>query len=155
RKTPFTNCRIAGSAIHIAGNAPGRGGPLFDSSPPASGENNHRRPGRVINREGKKKFAFDVDLLFHQDGLDRELPYFHRQHARRVGANIVWLAEGHATNACSPSRPSLNLDDHFNAEFFRRGHSVISGRSCAPTRNLKSVGGENGFALILVKSCHG
>jgi hypothetical protein len=64
------------------------------------------------------------------------------------------FSERDSTDTCASGRPGLNLDDRFAAEFFRGGHSVISGRSGAPTRNLKSVSGEDRFASIFVKPRH-
>jgi hypothetical protein len=77
-----------------------------------------------------------------------------------VRANILWLfGEGHPAKAGAPGRPGLNLDDYFAVltagEFLGRRHSIISGGDGAATGNFESVGGENGFALIFVKSCHG
>ncbi len=161
RSDGFANGRIQWSATNIAGNAARRGGALFNSTAAASGENNHRGAGGVINGERKKELPRDVDLFFNQNGFNWKLSNFHRQHARRVGANIIWRSgESHPANAGTPGGPSLNLDYHFAAffaacEFFGgRNRAISSGRGAA-TRNLESVCRENGFALIFVKSCHG
>src|ERR1700736_1547399 len=60
----------------------------------------------------------------------------------------------------APGRAGLALDAYACAllvrgEFLGHDHRFISGRHCPAARNLESVGGENCFALILVKSCHG
>src|SRR5438874_2085220 len=89
-------------------------GALFDSTTAAGGENDDRGASSVIDRKRKKKLPFDVDLLFHQHGFDWELSNFHRQHPRRVSANIIRLVgEGHPPNASAPRSPSLNLDNDF------------------------------------------
>src|SRR5437588_6660774 len=161
RSDGFANGRIQWSAIHIAGDTTSRGGAFFDSAAATDGENNHRGAGGVINGERKKKLPLDVDLLFHQHGFDWKLPNLHRQHAGRVRANIIWLFDaGHPANARASGGPGLDLDDHFAAHLaahksFGRRHGLISGRSGAATRNLESVNGKNGFALIFVKSRHG
>src|SRR5438093_712995 len=80
---------------------------------------------------------------------------------RAASAHVIRLcSERHATNARASGGPGLNLYDNFAAllfrgEFLGRSNRFISGRGDAATRNFESVGGENGFALIFVKSCHG
>src|SRR5437773_285702 len=153
-------------------NAPGASDALFDSGAAVGRENNHRSARRVINHEGEKKLPVDVDLLFNQHGFDWKLSDFHRQHARGVATNIGrFFGEGHATNTGAPSGPGLNLDNDFGGflvrqsdglvprrargEFLRYRDSFISSRNGTTAWDLESVGGENGFALIFVKSCHG
>jgi hypothetical protein len=70
------------------------------------------------------------------------------------------FGEGHATNTGASGRPSLNLDNDFGGflargEFLRYRDSFISSRNGKTAWDLESVGGENRFALIFVKSCHG
>jgi len=104
---------------------------LFDAAAAAGRENYYWSTSAVIDGEGKKKFSFDVDLLFHQHGFDGELSNFHRQHARAWPRTSAVFCEGHATNAGASSRPSLNLDNDSAAilasEFFRHGHGFIRG----------------------------
>src|SRR5438876_1041325 len=88
-----------------------------------------------------------------------KLTVFHRQHARRVSANIIWLfSESHAAHAGAPGNPGLNLDDYLApssaGEFVRHRHGFIGSCGRATTWNLESVSRENGLALIFVKSCH-
>ena len=110
---------------------------FFNSAAAAGRENNHRCPRGVIDREGKKKFPLDVDLLFHEHGFDRKLSNLHRQHSRRMTANIGWsFGEDYAANAGAPGCPRLNLDDHVPTELFRRRRRVIWTRSGATARNL-------------------
>src|SRR5439155_6342779 len=98
------------SAIHVAGNAPRRGGALFDSAAAAHRENDHRCAGGIIDSERKKKLSLDVDLLFDQHGLDWELSDFHRQHARRVVTNILrFFRESDAADPGASSGPRLNF----------------------------------------------
>jgi hypothetical protein len=54
----------------------------------------------------------------------------------------------------------LNLDHDVGgfvavSEFLRGRDRFVSSRRCSAARNFESVGGENGFALIFVKSCRG
>ena len=65
RSDGFADGRIQWPMIHVAGNAPRRGGALFDSAAAAAGENNHRGAGGIIDRERKKKLPLNVDLLFN------------------------------------------------------------------------------------------
>jgi hypothetical protein len=48
----------------------------------------------------------------------------------------------------------LNLDDDVAAQFFRHCEGCIRARRSAASRDLESIGGENRFALIFVKSRH-
>src|SRR5476649_2471886 len=103
RTDSFIKSGIQWASIHIARDAPSRRGALFYASTAAGRENNNRSAGGVIDREGKKKFPFDVDLLLHQDRFDWKLSHFHRQHARRVAANISrFFGESHPANTRAP-----------------------------------------------------
>src|SRR5205814_2315032 len=133
RSDGFGNCKTQWSVLHIAGDAPRRSGARFDSTAAAGRENNHRRAGGIINGEREKKLPLNRDLLFNQNRFDWKLSNFHRQHARRVSANLIWLfGEGDPAYASASSAPSLDLDDHF-AAFVARGellscrHSFIRG----------------------------
>ena len=155
RSNGFANGRIQRSALHIAGNAPRRSSALFNSAATAGSKNNHWSAGRVIDREGKKKFPFDRDLLLHQNGFDWKLANFHRQHAGCVTANICrFPGEGHAADTGASGCPGLDFDYDFAVKFPGDGHRFISGGRGPTARNLESVSGKNGFALIFVKSCH-
>ena len=126
RRNGFIDGRIQRTSIYIARNAPRRGGALFDSGAAASGENDHRCAGRVIDGERKKKLPLDVDFLFDQHRFDWKLPHLHRQHARRVGAYVIWLfCERDPADTGAPGSPGLDFDDDFAAEFFRRCNSFI------------------------------
>ena len=60
-----------------------------------------------------------------------------------------------AANARATGGPGLDFDYNFTLKFLGYRHRLISGESRASTRNFESISGENRFALILVKSCHG
>jgi len=133
RTRGFVHGGIQRSVFHIAGDASGGGGALFDSCAATGRENNHRGASGIINGEGQKKFPFDVDLLFDQNGFDWKLPDRHFQHARRVTAHLSrFPGEGHAANAGASGSPGLDLDDHRAAlhvrdEFPGRRYGIISG----------------------------
>src|SRR5438876_10652690 len=111
--TGFVNSRIERSAVHIARNAPRRRSALFNSRPAASGTDNYRRAGRVINGERKTKFAADIDLLFDQYRFDWKVSHFHRQHPLSMRTHAIWLfGESNSANAIPPGRPGLNFDNH-------------------------------------------
>jgi hypothetical protein len=79
---------------------------------------------------------------------------------RGVPANVSrFFGESHAANSGAPGGPGLNLDHDFGGllvpgQFFGNGNRFIRSRSRPATRNLESVGGQNGLTLIFVKSCH-
>ena len=53
---------------------------------------------------------------FNEDGFDRKLSDFNRQHARGVATDISrFFGERHATDSGAPGRPRLNLNDDFAA----------------------------------------
>jgi hypothetical protein len=78
-----------------------------------------------------------------------------------MAAHIIRpLGKHHSADAGPPGGPGLDLDDYFVAflaagEFLGHQHSIIRRKDGAAAWNLESVGGENGLALIFVKSCHG
>src|SRR5205085_12068107 len=144
----FANVRDQWSAIHIADDTPGRGGALFDSGAAAAGENNHGGAGGVVNGEGNKKLPLNREFFFDQHSFHGKLSHFHRQHARRVSANIIGaFGESDPADAGASGGPSLNFDHQFTVlvplgEFLRCGYGVSSGGHSAATRNLESVGGK-------------
>src|SRR5260370_1746628 len=99
--------------IHTAGNLTVRCSALLDSAPAAAGENNHRGAGGVIDCERKKKFTFDVDLLFDQHSFNRKLSNFHRQHPCGVATNTPPFSSDHPpSHPPPPPAPSPNLQNH-------------------------------------------
>ena len=132
-----------------------RCGALFNPGSAASRKNDYRRARGVIDREGKKKFAFDVDLFFHQHRFDWKLADLHREHSFRVIAHFIrLLRKRDAANPGASSRPGLDLNHDFAAELLGRSRCIIGIRRGATAWNFKSVGGEDRFTLVFVKSCH-
>jgi hypothetical protein len=72
-----------------------------------------------------------------------------------VRAHVIrFFGEADTTDARPASHPGLNFHDNFTAKFSRSGHGFSTAQSSATTWDHESVGSENGFALVFVKSCH-
>jgi hypothetical protein len=68
-----------------------------------------------------------------------------------VRAHILWFfAEGDSADPCASSRPGLDLNDNFAAQFLRSRDSLFGICRGLTARDLKSIRSEDRFALILV-----
>jgi hypothetical protein len=77
-----------------------------------------------------------------------------------MAAHIIRpLGKHHSADIGPAGSPGLNLGHHLGAlpapgEFLGRDDSSIGGGGSATARDLESVSGEDGLALIFVKSGH-